>query len=55
MAKVIRAFTDKETRQFYAVSSDYTGSKERIKELTDKGYLSAEESPAKKKNKKDEV
>ena len=42
MAKVVKEFTDKETRVLYTVGSEYSGTKQRESELTEKGYLEVE-------------
>lgn len=40
--KVINCFTDKVTKLRYEVGDKFEGSKERIKELQEKGFLETE-------------
>ncbi len=53
MAKVLIRFTDKETRKTYQVGDDYTGRPDRIKGLTENGYLESDKTePVKAKKPK---
>lgn len=48
-AKVIKKFKDKETKKLYKPGKYYEGSKQRIKEIADAGYLEVKSKPESKK------
>ncbi|WP_017797570.1 hypothetical protein [Oceanobacillus kimchii] len=48
-AKVIKKFKDKETKKLYKPGVYYEGSKQRIKEIADAGYLEVKDESKGKK------
>lgn len=46
--KVIKCFTDKYTKKRYEVGDKFDGTKERAKELQEKGFLEIEKEATKK-------